>query len=368
MKKILLGTTAIVAAGVIAVPSANAAEKLSVSVGGYMEQWFGYVSADDDTAGNDFTGFDQKSDAEIHFKGMTTLDNGIQVGVNVQLEANTNTGDQIDESYLIVKGSFGEINIGSENSSMYKMHYAPSDFGIGMNSGDQVDWVNTQGITSGGIFRGPYGSTYVEPGRANDSEKLTYYTPRISGFQLGVSYGPDATQDSNVQPNRDAVVSDLVTVGVNYNQKFGNVAVGLSGGWGTFTNAPNGADEPTAFNLGGTLEISGFGIGASYAQFDESGNNDGEGMNIGVWYSSGPWGVSLGYFHGERDGATTAGVVTGQAEQDTFMLSGKYALGPGITAAGTIGHTQWSSDNTALTGGADEVEGTYVVVGMKVSF
>ena len=78
---------------------AMAAEKIKISVGGYMEQWFGYVSSDDDTSGNDFSGVDIKSDAEIHFKGSTTLDNGIEFGVNVQLEGNGNAGDQIDESY-----------------------------------------------------------------------------------------------------------------------------------------------------------------------------------------------------------------------------------------------------------------------------
>ncbi|MEP6146643.1 MAG: porin, partial [Nisaea sp.] len=121
MKKILLGTTAIVAAGMIAAPSADAAEKLKISVGGYMEQWFGYTTAEDQSS-SDYQGFANVSDTEIHFKGMTTLDNGISVGVNVQLEGNSNPGDQIDESYLIVKGNFGEINLGSENSALYKMN------------------------------------------------------------------------------------------------------------------------------------------------------------------------------------------------------------------------------------------------------
>ena len=61
MKKILLGSTAIVAAGmIVSAPSAIAAEKLKLSVGGYMEQWFGYVSADD-VDGQDYGGFDIKS-------------------------------------------------------------------------------------------------------------------------------------------------------------------------------------------------------------------------------------------------------------------------------------------------------------------
>ena len=93
MKKILLGTTAIVAAGMIAAPSADAADKIKISVGGYMNQWFGYTTADDESG--EYQGFNNVSDTEIFFTGMTTLDNGISFGVNVQLEGNT-SGDQID--------------------------------------------------------------------------------------------------------------------------------------------------------------------------------------------------------------------------------------------------------------------------------
>jgi len=387
MKKVLLGTTAIVAAGMIAsAPSAIAAEKIKLSVGGYMEQWFGYVSNDDGPGngedGQDFSGFDVKSDSEIHFKGMTTLDNGISVGVNVQLEANSNAGDQIDESYLIVKGGFGEINLGSENSAMYKMHYAPAEFGISINSGDQTGWVSAtrtidagtgSRINEGGYFRAPFGSTYIEPLRTNDSEKLTYYTPRIEGFQLGLSYSPDSgnTDDLQVQPNRDARDTDLVMAGLNFNRSFGSTNVRASLGYGTVLDEIQGSgNNPSAFNAGLGLAYGGLGFGISYASYDDTIANDGSGLNAGVNYSSGPWGVSLSYFHGDKDGETGAlGVVTGEAEQDTFMLSAKYALGPGITAAGTIAHSKFKSDDTALIGtDSAEVDATYVVVGMKLSF
>jgi len=376
MKKVLLGTTAIVAAGMIAsAPSAIAAEKIKLSVGGYMEQWFGYVN-NDDAAAQDFSGFDIKSDSEIHFKGSTTLDNGISVGVNVQLEGNSNAGDQIDESYLIVKGDFGEINLGSENSAMYKMHYAPSEFGISINSGDQTGWTSAttnaggSSISEGGYFRAPFGSTYIEPLRANDSEKLTYYTPRVEGFQLGLSYAPDTAQDSNGQPNRDTANTDLMMAGLNFNRSFGSTNVRASLGYGTVLDGIAGTNtEASAFNAGLGLGFGGLGLGISYSSYDDSGANDGSGLNAGVNYSSGPWGVSLSYFHGEKDGSTTAGVLTGDGEIDTFMLSAKYALGPGITAAGTLAHTSLNSDDTGLVGtDSADVEATYVVVGMKVSF
>jgi len=365
MKKVLLGSTALVAAGVMATAPAMAAEKLSAKVGGYMEQWVGYTDVDDSAAGaGDFSGVDVKSDSEIHFKGSTVLDNGIEFGINVQLEANSNSSDQIDESYLIVKGSFGEINIGSENSAMYKMHYAPAEYGIGINSGDQGDWTlsGSTSITTSGTFRGPFGSTYVEPARTNDSEKITYYTPRVAGFQAGISYAPNASQDSNVLVDRNTAVSDGVMAGLNYVNDFGGFKVAGSLGYGTFLDAASsGGDEPEAISAGLTLGYMGFSAGASYATFDDSGANDGEGYNLGIAYATGPFGVSLSYFNGERDG-TTGG--TSQAEQDTIMLSGKYALGPGVTAAATLGHSEYTSSTT----GVSDVEATYFVTGIKLSF
>ncbi len=142
-----------------------------------MEQWVGYASQDDDLgvggdARNDFSGTNTASDSEIHFKGSTTLDNGLQFGVNVQLEGNT-SGDQIDESYLFVTGSFGRVEVGSENTAQYKMQYSAPDVGIGLNSGDQTAWVSYAGVGgTAGTFRGAFGSTFVEVARANDARTV----------------------------------------------------------------------------------------------------------------------------------------------------------------------------------------------------
>ena len=373
MKKILLGSTAIVTAGMIMSAPVMAAEKMKLSVGGYMEQWFGFVSSDDGVA-QDYSGFDIKSDAEIHFKGKTKLDNGMSVGVNVQLEASQN-GDQIDEAYMEVSGGFGKIIIGDENSAMYKMHYAPSDYGIGMNSGDVTAWNKTLAdaegdkINNGASYRAPFGATYVEPSAVNDSTKLSYFTPRANGFQLGLSYSPDASQDSNALPNRDSGASDYVMVGANFVQKMGGMDIGVSAGYGTATDTNAGADEPEATSFGIKLGMNGLSAGVGYANFSDHGNADAEGMNAGVAYSSGKTGISLAYFHGEKDGNNgSATTLDGQAESDVIHLSGKYAMGPGVTLAGTLGHSQYTSDDADLDNTVDEVSATYLVMGLKVSF
>jgi len=374
MKKILLGSTAIVAAGMIAsVPSADAASKMKLGVGGYMEQWFGFTSGDDGV-GQDYSGFDIKSDPEIFFKGKTKLDNGITVGVNVQLEA-TQNGDQIDEQYMYVKGSFGQIIIGDENSAQYKMHYAPSDFGIGMNSGDVTAWnkpvADAEGdsINMGSHYRSPFGATYIEPDAVNDSAKISYFTPRVNGFQLGLSYAPDANQDSNGLPNRDAANTDYIMVGANFKQKMGGMSVGISGGYGTVTDAAAGGVEPEATNFGIKIGMGGVSAGVSYANFSDHGERDQEGINAGVAYSSGPMGVSVAYFHGEKDGNNgDAATLNNQAERDVIHLSAKYAMGPGVTLAGTLGHAVYSSDDADLDNSVNESASTYVVMGLKVGF
>ena len=102
MKKVLLGTSAIALAGAMAMP-ANAAE-WDVRVGGYYNAMVAYGSTDLPTGNTaDFDGVDVSTNTEIFFLPSITLDNGIKIGANVQLEGET-SGDTIDESYVYIKG------------------------------------------------------------------------------------------------------------------------------------------------------------------------------------------------------------------------------------------------------------------------
>ena len=161
MKKQLMATTALVAGGLIA-GVAQAAEPIKLSLGGYITT--GLTVRDQDNVASaataptnrgagddrnystvattnaagatvnvptttDLGRTDQFYEGEIFFVGETTLDNGIKIGVNVQLEAYT-SADQVDEHYIYVQGGFGRLVVGAENSAAYIMHYsAPSPTG-----------------------------------------------------------------------------------------------------------------------------------------------------------------------------------------------------------------------------------------------
>jgi hypothetical protein len=216
MKKVLLGTSALALAGAFASPAASA--EWNMRVGGYMEQYVAYADSDANFAG-DFDGIDSKQDAEIWFLPSITLDNGIKFGANVQLEALTNS-DQIDEAFMFIKGSFGEVLLGSENSAGYKMTYAAPDVTfINVNSGSTASFIPWSGGGAGSdLFRGTLGSTYLENARNNDAQRFTYFTPRFSGLQVGASYARDGLQDTNAQIDVDApgTLNDIVDFGANY--------------------------------------------------------------------------------------------------------------------------------------------------------
>ena len=56
----------------------------------------------------------------------------------------------------------------------------------------------------------------LQPG---DSAKINYYSPRFSGFQIGLSYQPDGGQDtigSDTLSSSDQDGEDVISIGANW--------------------------------------------------------------------------------------------------------------------------------------------------------
>ena len=209
MRKQLLGTTALVAAGLCVLADAGPVsaqqkvEPIKVTIGGYVAPFVSFVDQDDVGPPNASTPagqggkllkVDTHTDQEIHFNGRTTLANGITIGFNIQLEGNT-SGDQIDESFTFVQGNFGRIEIGQLNNVAYRMHFkAPDVFTRGgINEGNLPNFVlNPTGSPNNDSTILVTKHRFFD----NDSDKINFYSPRIAGFQFGASYVPNATQDT----------------------------------------------------------------------------------------------------------------------------------------------------------------------------
>lgn len=327
MKKVLLASSALALVGSFASPAAAA--EWNMRVGGYMTQAVGFADVDANFSG-EFDGVDVYSDSEIHFVPSITLDNGIQFGANIQLEGNTNGSDQIDESYMFIKGSFGEVLIGSENSAGYKMHYGPPNPGIvGINSGTFSAWIP---FSTGGdnLFRATLGTTSLEVSGNNDSQRITYFTPRFAGFQLGASYARDGQQDSSGAVDTDTNLHDIFDVGANYVNTFGDANVAISGRYGTADD--NSGSDSSIWALGLRVGFGGFTVGGSYAEQNgaSSARANGEAWGVGAAYETGPWALSLEYFHGSNQD-NDALLSSDDEELEQFLVQIAYSVGQGVT-------------------------------------
>jgi len=438
MKKVLLGTSAIALVGAAAAP-ASAAE-WNMRVGGYMEQVVGYASADvEGFQGADYGGVDSKQDAEIFFLPSITMDNGIKIGVNIQLEGNT-SGDTIDESFMSVEGSFGRVLLGSENSAGYIMSYGAPDVSLlGAASGDLPNVAPISGSASndndgsGGttvrtttrhpvldsngavmpaefveittttnapgevvgtghdIYRGTLGSTFLENGRNNDAHRITYFTPRMAGFQVGVSYARDGSDDSNAQQNLNGnTLHNIFDVGANYVNSLGGVDVRVSGRWGTASNDAPGGDNPTVWLGGANVGFGGFTVGGAFGEQSDAGTMDGKVFSAGASYKTGPWGFSFTYINGENVdnenpavrtvnlGTTAAprNVTLGNEETLTqYVVGANYTMAKGVNLGVFGAYFEFDEDAgdpgdptsaNFLTG--DDVDGFVIGTGIRVGF
>lgn len=364
MKKVLYGTTALVAAGAMAAVPAAAEEGVTLGLGGYYNVAMGLGGFDESSSEPRDFGFGGfYADGEVHFKGKTTLDNGITFGVQIELEA-FQSSDQIDENYAFIEGSFGRAVIGGENSAAYMMAYGAPNVGVPLNSG----WITVfvappPGSTTG--FRTPALSTYVD--LQNDTHGITYYSPRFSGFQIAGSWFPNAQPsgegaNSPVFADENEDLNNVLSIGANFVETFGDFDVALSGGFSWGQAADNsGDDDPTQYRGGLVVGFAGFSFGGSVAGEDSDNTTDGWGYDLGASYSTGPWAVGITWFQSEVEGSVGPGF-GGDDELTALEVGVSYAVGPGITAHLSGMWAEWEEET-----GPDQ-SGVVGVVGMKIGF
>jgi predicted porin len=292
-------------------------------------------------------------DGEIHLGFSGTSDNGLTFDGRVELEAFTSDasctdvsaggiispdecgdGDQIDENWARVSGSFGSIKIGGDDSAKNAyangVIYAPSAF-IGYYDG--FGWVNPvqPGISGGGDYIG-----------------IHYDSPDFSGFRFGASYLPNRTSDGaggggakttaagdtggpvyNVGLDTD----NFWAVGAVYSGDFNGFGVGVSAGYAD----SDGSDMET-WHVGGNVSSSGFTLAVHYE--DNGGSSDNTDLAIGASYATGPWTIAGGWAQNDTE----------TADPQVISAWVTYAVAPGVKA--TVGFEYGDEDN-----GDDEVLG-----------
>ena len=417
MKKILVATTALVAAGLFST-GAQAADKVKLELGGFSK-WF-VVGAWNDTAygkatGQSFNNVDVKGQSDINFTGSTKLDNGLEVGVFTAMRAGTDTGvgggnekNLIDRAYLYVSSGYGKVIMGVLQNGTHLLHVqAPESIGQWNNDGlltgnfilQRPTWrqnglVGVLGINGNGIM-----STSILPGDpTGKQEGITYVAPSFYGLTIGASYVPNSNKNVRGPVNNNASVYDVYGIGANYTNSFDGVGVKASFGWARGTIGSGWASsylgnpavltqsgqEANFFNAGLNVSYAGFTLGGSFRWNNHDVRNGGIGAqttglggvgyslnghawDAGLMYATGPWAASVSYFGSKVDGLARTN--RGHKEEVTFVqASAKYALGPGVDLQGLVGYGDYKASTPGARLDVDKNSGWTALTGVSVQF
>lgn len=363
MKKTLLGTTALVSAGLIAGP-ALASDPLTVTVGGTVTAGF-YVIDADDFGGASFQDTAVKLVARnIDIKAEGTLDNGMVAGVLATLSLGddwnshfNNNDATFRELFAYLEGGFGRFEIGGTDGSAFKMHYTSPWFvpGNGVDSPNILNSFGATSVTTGYGFRH---STFSL--MAADANKVTYFTPRFAGFQLGLSYTPETTFNGP-NPNgrlglvaNNTSIEDVVEVALNYAGSFGSVDLGVDGFYVSGDAPTATAGDPEELGFGANIGFAGFTLGGAWYQSEDlfltsvpvpsTVGLEEEVWTVGLSYGTGPWTVGVAYLEDEISFPGASSDIT------TWQAGGGYNLGSGVD----VGLDLQMSEITGFGGGSWE--------------
>lgn len=342
MKKQLLTTSALVAAGLVAF-GAPAMAKVKGTVNGSMTATVGVgendAAFDAATVTGGLNSWNMSTDSEVHFNASTALDNGIKIKARVELEGET-AGDQIDETWMRVSGSFGEIRFGAADKPIdtMVMGYAGHGASVGANhrfhTGNHISTPATVDVSnnSSGDLTG-------------DAEGFQYYTPRMSGFQVGVAYTPAAVQDTVARQSTNAAISHIRTIGANYVTSFDGAKIAVAGGYNDGTSNVNNVDNPERWAVAASVTAGAVQVRASYHEDAERSNNitgvtsiaGQETVELGARYTQGANAFSIILIDAEA--TADAGTASDGDQVTTIQVAYKRTLGPGVS---------WSLTGTSL--------------------
>jgi outer membrane protein OmpU len=364
MNKILLATTALVS-----LFAASAfAEAPVVTVGGSLDFQAGFTDDDVSAAGSSDTKF--ANDTRVNVKAQGKADNGITYGGVIELladvtEANDDSGFNADRTYLFLESNAGRVEMGSNVGAAKTLKVDASTFAraTGGIDGDWYRYVDGASTGQANFLATPdlpVDGGIDGRGDTENATKITYYSPRFSGFQVGGSYTPDTgnrgTAAAFTATGPDEF-RDAFDLGLNYTTQYNQVGIAASA-TGQFGSAELSTEEDLrAYALGLTVNFAGFTVGGSYADLGESGLTSGTAGDQNYWtlggaYVQGPIGASVTYFNSERVGD----------EFDNISVGADYQLAPGF-----VPYAEVSFFNVEPAAGTD-TDGTVFILGTQLTF
>jgi hypothetical protein len=384
VQKILLGTTALFGVGALA-GAAQASDGIKLAVGGFFQTVYGGVfdKKSQNRFGNHHTVDRFIHNAEVHFMGETTLDNGLTIGARVELEGE-NADGQIDDAFVYWQGGFGQVQIGSQSGAVSGYCLLPPGATANFSAFSPAAWGSND----------PRGSNPACSDNEGGGQKIVYTTPDFAGFQLHVSYTPNVNAQDyttggvnghGTPSSPDGVAQHAAGFYVGYAHWGDDWGVQWGGGIDhQFKFNHDRVDDvndgrSTSYQTGLNVFFHGFAIGAVTEYFANGGHdNDTWVIGGGASYSADPWTVGVQGSHGrfnatagDPTGTVAGGFGDGDGGHDTLnriVATGAYALAPGITFDAEIGYTWYHNGTPGVPSEVERYHAFDIQVGSALTF
>ncbi len=266
---------------------------------------------------------------------------GLKIGFDSEISKDrTGFGneDRVEEVYIWAEGALGKLEIGKQDGVADQLSFSAPYVTTDVRANDSKLFLPALSPIN---LR-----TDVGNGVSSDNLKIIYFTPRIEGFQLGMSYTPEGgptdietTLDlSRFEKQQLDKQSEIFEVGVSYLKSFEDLTFAVSGVYLTGNNEPKikidipGADTVKEWGVGGQIGYGGLSLGGSYRESNIFGLNFGrvndqvesEAWDLGATYSAGSWTLGAAYLSAtSKDNA----LVGERQEGDALEVAGGYRFG-----------------------------------------
>jgi hypothetical protein len=256
------------------------------------------------------------NDSQIFLRAQKKLENGINYGAVAKVEFNFNSNHRkenpnLDQTFLFAESDFGKVEFGNNFAVNQKMKVGAARIarGAGGINGKYLEHINLSMpknslgnvrlpafilLAQSPIGHGGGAKNFSEKfNRSNfralkdtsfdgveDATKLSYYSPRLEGLQLGVSYAPNAANSgftaNTALDSTTTRIENIFSLGANYMLDLDNLGLAFSATAekGNVKNSKSPAGTPLndlmAYDLGASASYFGFTLGFSYGSWLKS--------------------------------------------------------------------------------------------------
>jgi hypothetical protein len=356
MRKLLLSTSALIAAGTI---SSTAMSEVSSSISGNYT--FSYQSYDSGITYSGASGDEFYNTANINFGFTNKTDSGLEIGMLavMNFKGTQNSGSDsftIDDHRMTIKGGFGTIQLGSDDGAGDQLTRSASDL-IGrdaLNSGETTsfhpgataNWVNNQNASNG--LKDDNADLPSQD--VDDEANITYILPTMGGLTAGVSYR-DGGKNNDMN-------DDVTEFAAKYAFESGGVSGTLHYGQNTKDSTTVGGTDLDASSMGVDVTMGPLRAVFAQAEVDTTATIKTEITDFGIQYVVG-------------NGLTLAAVQTeveepgGDGETlDVTSISAKYNIASGLDAYVT--YHDYDYEN-GTSGGTDD-DGSATMISLVATF